>query len=93
MTAAADRTLFLIWLDTSLTDEDCTPLSDLGSWFLLNENLLLIHSAQTRSKVYHAVKHMFQPEALMAAPLKDAPKFKGMNEGALNWVRALPEDG
>ena len=56
------------------------------------EGLWLIRSPLTRSKLYHRIKWQL-PEgtALLCAPLGDDPdgwpKFKGMDAGALAWLR------
>ncbi len=54
----------------------------------LADDLFLLRSAQSRSKVYHSVKWASRPEALLVAPLADDPKFKGMEAGALKWLRS-----
>ena len=52
----------------------------------------LVRSALTRSKLYHRIKWQL-PEGtpLACAPLGDDPagwpKFKGMEPGALGWLR------
>jgi hypothetical protein len=54
--------------------------------------LWLVRSGLTRSRLYHRVKRQL-PEgtALLCAPLGDEPggwpKFKGMDAGALRWLR------
>lgn len=53
----------------------------------LSEGLFLVRTSATRSQLYHAVKRRVQPDALFVARLDGAPKFKGMAEGALKWVR------
>ncbi len=58
----------------------------------LRDGLYLVQSDETRSKIYHRIKRFLAPDAgLLLAPLADAPKFKGMEPGALNWVRAVFE--
>ncbi|MCZ4297124.1 hypothetical protein [Henriciella marina] len=54
----------------------------------LDEGLYLLRSDASRSKVYHAIKYAALPDSLLVAPLEDAPKFKGMRDGALKWLRA-----
>ncbi|PJK00435.1 hypothetical protein CO641_00090 [Lysobacteraceae bacterium NML91-0213] len=57
--------------------------------FALAPGLYLVESWETRSRLYHAVKHRFRPRRLLVAPLADVPKFHGMAPGALKWVRTL----
>ena len=62
-----------------------------GPWtdmVVLRPGLLLLESDATRSEVYHALKHQLpQGTALLVAPLADAPKMKGMDEGTTAWLR------
>ena len=75
--------LFLIWHEAQ---GDVTLGEDTHA---LSEGLFMVRSERTLSKLYHAVKRQL-PEgtALLAAPLADAPKFKGMSPGALTWLRS-----
>lgn len=57
--------------------------------YRLDEGVYLVQTDQTRSQLYHAIKRRTHPEKLLVAPLADDPKFKGMEEGALKWLRAL----
>jgi hypothetical protein len=51
----------------------------------------MVRSERTLSRLYHAIKYQLPPDtALMVAPLAEAPKFKGMAEGALKWLRTGP---
>ncbi|KAA9009194.1 hypothetical protein [Histidinibacterium aquaticum] len=55
----------------------------------LAEGMFLVRSERTLSKLYHAIKHQLPEDtALCVAPLADAPKFKGLAEGALKWLRS-----
>lgn len=54
---------------------------------ILSEGLFLVRTSATQSQLYHAVKRRTQPDALFVARLEGDPKFKGMAEGALKWVR------
>jgi len=54
----------------------------------LSDGLFLVRTSATQSQLYHAVKRRAQPDALFVARLDGAPKFKGMADGALKWVRA-----
>lgn len=79
--------LYLVWHEA---DREIGPelLHALDN-FELQPGLLLIDSDLTRSKLYHRVKWALpKGSALLCAPLEDIPKFKGMESGALNWVRA-----
>lgn len=58
----------------------------------LADHLWLVRSELSRSKLYHKVKWQLDDgAALLVAPLagdKDGwPKFKGMEAGALAWLR------
>lgn len=55
----------------------------------LDDRLYLLQTGESRSRVYHAVKRACEPAGLLVAPLSEAPKFKGMAEGALKWLRNL----
>ncbi|GGD18522.1 hypothetical protein GCM10011342_29000 [Aquisalinus flavus] len=53
-----------------------------------DDRLFLVRTEQTRSQLYHAVKQRTNPETLWVAPLEEHPKFKGMAEGTLKWLRS-----
>ena len=79
--------LYLVWIETEIEIEPEVRLA--LDFFELQPGLLLIDSDLTRSKLYHRIKWALPKDtALLCAPLADAPKFKGMETGALNWVRA-----
>jgi len=47
-------------------------------------------SELTRSQLYHRIKWQLPDDAgLLVAPLRDGPKFKGQDAGALAWLRTL----
>jgi len=75
--------LFLIWHgDPKTAVELAEPMH------ALRDDLILVRSDRTLSRLYHAVKHQLPRDtALCVAPLASAPKFKGMTAGALTWVR------
>jgi hypothetical protein len=79
--------LYLIWHEA---DREIEPeLLHALDHFPLQPGLLVVDSDLTRSKLYHQVKWALPNDtALLCAPLKNAPKFKGMESGAFNWVRA-----
>ena len=69
-----------------------------GPWIelrVLRPGLVLVHSEQSRSRVYHALKdHLPAGTPLLVAELTRVPKFKGMDAGALAWARSrLPAGG
>jgi len=81
---ANQTSLYLVYL------RDGAPLepAEFAGLRKLDEGLYLLRTAQTRSKVYHSIKRAAGPEGLLVAPLADRPKFKGMEEGALKWMRS-----
>lgn len=86
---AHETCLYLVYL------RDGAPLepAEFAGLRKLDEGLYLLRTTQTRSKVYHAIKRAAQPEGLLVAPLADSPKFKGMAEGALKWLRGRDGTG
>jgi hypothetical protein len=61
-----------------------------GAVFAMDDRVLLIETGLTRSRLYHALKRQLPDgAALLVAPLADAPKFKGMADGALKAARGL----
>lgn len=85
-----EQTLYLLWFDPS--GEQPATLDLHGDAHALAEGLFLIRSDLTRSKLYHRIKWQLPDDtALLVAPLEDGrdgwPKFKGMADGALKWLR------
>ena len=78
--------LFLVYLEAPQTPLDPDEFAEARR---LTERLFLIRSSETRSRVYHAVKHATRPDALLVTRCDGDPKFKGMEAGALKWLRAL----
>ena len=86
----SDSTLYLFW-----HEPDAAPPAEFdlhGDAHPLNEGMWLIRSELTRSKLYHRLKWQLPDDtSIMVAPLLDDPagwpKFKGMAEGALAWLR------
>lgn len=76
--------LFVVYLDVT-SDPDATLESP--STRKLAPGLYLVRSNETRSKLYHQIKCSLRPEALFVARLDGDPKFKGMEAGALKWLR------
>lgn len=81
----AETHLYLIYLRDPRTPLEPAEFSGMRA---LDDGLFLFASGESRSRVYHAIKRAAQPEGLLVAPLADDPKFKGMEEGALKWLRA-----
>jgi hypothetical protein len=81
--------LYLVWHEPVRPEE---PINWNGDAFALNNQLWLVRSELSRSRLYHAIKWQLpKGVALMVAPLDDRPegwpKFKGMEAGALAWLR------
>jgi len=71
--------------DRTISEELLLPLDR----FELAPGLILVDSALGLSPLYHRIKWALPPgSALFVAPLAAAPKFKGMERGALSWLRA-----
>ena len=82
------RSLFLL----VIPDPDAIPetLDLLGDGRRFAPGIYCISSDLSRSKLYHRIKWQLADDAaLLVAPLDDLPKFKGMDEGALAWLRSL----
>lgn len=77
--------LYLVYLKGA-TDPD--QIHAVTEAFHLNDYLYLARSDQPQSKLYHAIKHQTNPKSLLLADLAAHPKFKGMTEGSLKWLRA-----
>ena len=83
--------LYLAWFDAG--EEDAPEFDLHAEHVALRDGLYLFRTALTRSKLYHAIKRRLPDDApLLVAPLADAPKFKGMADGALKWVRPVGAD-
>ncbi|WP_202839571.1 hypothetical protein [Luteimonas saliphila] len=77
-------TLYLVYVETRESPHPDPP----PNLVPLAPGLYLAESSQTRSQLYHALKRRLQPQRLLVAALADDPKFKGMQAGALAWLRA-----
>ncbi len=75
--------LYLVFVEPDAGRIDLPGIRRLGS------GLYLAATPRTRSQLYHVVKRRTVPRRLLVAPLADAPKFKGMEPGALAWLRGL----
>lgn len=87
---ADEPMLYLIWHDPAASPAE--PIDLHGDGHPLADGLWLVRSALTRSKLYHRIKWQLPDgTALLCAPLGDDPdgwpKFKGMDAGALAWLR------
>ena len=59
-----------------------------GDGRAIAENLYLIYSDLSQSKLYHRIKWQLPDHTpLIVATLRGAPKFKGMAKGAQKWLR------
>jgi hypothetical protein len=76
-------------------DEDEAIPDEVGlalDLFELRPGLLLVDSGLHLSPLYHRIKWALPPgSALLVAPLAGPPKFKGMDAGAVKWLRARSE--
>ena len=80
------QTLFLVYV--GIAAPFYRPLQFPGDAFMLADDLFLVRSDLSRSRLYHQIKRCLPTDAaLLIAPLADAPKFKGMRRGALKWLR------
>ncbi len=79
--------LFLIHFE--LADPSDLPELDLhGDGRALSDDLFLVYSALSQSKLYHRIKWQLPGDTpVIVARLDEAPKFKGMADGALKWLR------
>lgn len=75
--------LYLVYLETD-APPDAATVADMTE---LRPGLYLVESAQTRSRLYHAIKRRLTPTRLLVAPLAEAPKSKGMAAGVQRWLR------
>lgn len=82
--------LYLLWIDPAVEVPRAFDLH--GDGHPLAGGLWLVRSGLTRSRLYHRIKWQLPAgAALLLAPLADTregwPKFKGMEAGALAWLR------
>lgn len=83
MNSEPERALYLVWVGDPAGEAVDTPDA-----VTLAEGLYLVRTDQTQSQLYHAVKGRTRPERLLVARADGHPKFKGMEAGALKWLRA-----
>lgn len=84
-------TLYLVWYQASAPSA-AGPIVWDGDAHSLNDMMWLVRSERSCSALYHETKWQLpKGAALMVAPLDDRPacwpKFKGMDAGALAWLR------
>lgn len=85
------QALYLLWFDSPDGLPDGFDFH--GDAHVLASDLWLIRSDLSRSKLYHRIKWQLPADSpLLLAPLEDNregwPKFKGMEAGALKWLRS-----
>jgi hypothetical protein len=79
--------LFLVCHDPDGAIADETRLA--LDRFELRPGLVLVDSGLGLSPLYHRIKWALPPgTALLVAPLAGPPKFKGMPQRALDWIRS-----
>jgi len=83
-------TVYVAWTSADLHQLD--PSRDLtGPWHEVlgaAPGLLLVDSADTLSRVYHALKWSLPDSVAVAvAPVADLPKAKGLAPGTNSWLR------
>ncbi|TIX50461.1 hypothetical protein [Alteraurantiacibacter aquimixticola] len=82
--------LYLLWFDPEADEPESLDFH--GDAHVLADGFWMVRSDLTRSKLYHRIKWQLPDDAaLLLAPLDDSrdgwPKFKGLAEGALKWLR------
>lgn len=77
--------VFLAWSSEPIPARTPGPWSELRA---LADDLTLVESTETLSRVYHELKWSL-PEgaALMVSPLTSRPKLKGLPAGTTTWLR------
>jgi hypothetical protein len=80
--------LYLIYMRGPRPELDPSAFHDMHR---LDEGVYLLRTQEHRSRVYHAIKRLSQPESLLVVALAGEPKFKGMEAGALKWLRSLDQ--
>lgn len=58
----------------------------------MRADLYTVYTSMTRSELYHAVRDLTGPKGLLVAPLSAHPKFRGMDAGALKWLKRRSND-
>jgi hypothetical protein len=79
-----DAGLYLVYVEGGRRPD---AIPDKTESMTLSEELFLVRTSATPSQLYHSVKRRTQPDALFVGRLDGIPKFKGMADGALKWVR------
>ena len=78
-------TVFLAWASAPIPGDLAGPWEELR---VASEDLVLVESADTLSRVYHELKWAL-PEgtALVVTPVTVLPKLKGLPAGTVSWLR------
>lgn len=77
--------LYIVWVG----DDGPLDLDGAGEQFELGPQLRLIESELSQSRLYHLVKWSLPPDtSLLVSAVDGRPKFKGMERGALAWLRS-----
>ena len=76
--------LYIVWVGT----EEPFEIDGAGPTFDLGPQLSLIESELTQSRLYHLVKWSLPPDTKLLVAAVGRPKFKGMEPGALSWLRS-----
>ncbi|MFD0987493.1 hypothetical protein [Methyloligella solikamskensis] len=76
--------LYVVALTSDADDEGILEGADTVR---LAPGLYLVRTSAPQSRLYHAVKREAKPSELFVGRLDGDPKFKGMSEGALKWLR------
>ncbi|SDB06832.1 hypothetical protein [Bauldia litoralis] len=84
MSAGDTSKIYVVWVGEP-TQSSMAEGPDVA---VLADGLFLVRTDQTQSQLYHAVKRRLAPKRLLVARADGHPKFKGMEAGALKWLRA-----
>ncbi len=77
--------IFLAWSSEPIAAGIPGPWSEL---LVLAEDLALVESTESLSRVYHELKWSLPDgAALMVSPLTARPKLKGLPAGTTTWLR------
>ena len=85
MVRGMDEALYLVVIEPDAGLDGLVPAAALRR---LAPGLYLVASMRGRAPLYHAVKRLARADRLLVAPLAGDPKFKGMEAGALAWLRS-----
>lgn len=78
--------VYLAWTDAVV---DVRTPGPWASMHRVTDDLVLIESSESLSRVYHELKWSLDAgSALLVAPLAARPKFARVASGTLTWIRA-----